>query len=641
MQQEASTFSALLEGAELMVPELFSCAWPLWSASMRSYLADPTAAAAELQAAAAIFGFLAASADELSDKQNGQVQIARAMIGELKAMIVVSDHAPSQYNPAAAESVGTSPAGLPPAPVRGRGRGRGRGTRGGRGRHSEHAGSAYTDGDTQAPLPPPAPHPQSSQSILRMQQTGLPPPQQSISHAAPPPQVAQSSMLQVPSKQKKPRRRDLSSLAEQLEEVECLETMYPDGSYDELRDKACAARREPEAEASLQPLHLRVTLPILDGCLEVNLKLPDGYPLKKPPTDAELSCRSLSREAMTQLLDMLNRTLKERHVGEQVLVRICEGLRRRANEMLHCAVSPESSTANDGSGRDAPAATATTSNSVEDKWGEKLSRKLVLNHSTHLDGLLRTLVKLDEACSRHGLVIAKMVPAQLKKYKGVASTVMSLKVREEVRKLSGFELRAHKGGTEQVVFLVIRGFDQENEAQTERQLEQLQAGIAECTATSTVRDTERASESGKAKAEADDDTSQARDEPSDAERAARKARILAFEYSGSDRGRNRNRGIDDDLGPRPQDLNASRAQQLSRANRDAHKERHEQTKALQKQRKDELEIASAERKLRANKDFMKSSGIRVGSSDKASNSKEAIGSRIKAEAMDAKQRGRI
>ena len=88
-------------------------------------------------------------------------------------------------------------------------------------------------------------------------------------------------------------------------------------------------------------------------------------------------------------------------------------------------------------------------------------------------------------------------------------------------------------------------------------------------------------------------------------------------------------------------MNASRAQQLSRANRDAHKERHEQTKALQKQRKDELEIASAERKLRANKDFMKSSGIRVGSSDKASNSKEAIGSRIKAEAMDAKQRGRI
>ena len=291
--------------------------------------------------------------------------------------------------------------------------------------------------------------------------------------------------------------------------------------------------------------------------------------------------------------------------------------------------------------RDASAAITKTSNSVEDKWGEKLSHKLVLNHSTHLDGLLPTLVKLDGACSRHGLVIAKMVPAQLKKYKGVASTVMSLKVREEVLKLSGFELRAHKGGTEQVVFLVIRGFDRENEAQTERQLEQLQAAIAECTATSTVRDTERASECGKANAEAGDNTSKSDGEASNAEREARKARILAFEYSGSDRGRNRNRGIDDDLGPRPQDLNASRAQQISRANKEAHKERHEQTKALQKQRKDELEIASAERKLRANKDFMKSSGIRVSSSDKASNSKEAIGSRIKAEAMAAKQRGRV
>ena len=55
MQQEASTFSALLEGPELMVPELFSCAWDLWRTNMYSYVADPTAAASELQAAAEIF----------------------------------------------------------------------------------------------------------------------------------------------------------------------------------------------------------------------------------------------------------------------------------------------------------------------------------------------------------------------------------------------------------------------------------------------------------------------------------------------------------------------------------------------------------------------------------------------------------
>ena len=42
-----------------------------------------------------------------------------------------------------------------------------------------------------------------------------------------------------------------------------------------------------------------------------------------------------------------------------------------------------------------------------------------------------------------------------------------------------------------------------------------------------------------------------------------------------------------------------------------------------------------------NKDFMKSSGIRGGTSDRAYNSKEVVGDRIKAAAKDAKERGRI
>ena len=129
------------------------------------------------------------------------------------------------------------------------------------------------------------------------------------------------------------------------------------------------------------------------------------------------------------------------------------------------------------------------------------------------------------------------------------------------------------------------------------------------------------------------------DDDGHADRAAAKARILALEEHRGVQGRGR--GIDDDLGPRPQDLNGSRAKQLADQTRAAHKERFEQSRLSQKQSKEMHEIASAQRKLHANKDFMKSSGIRGGTSDRAYNSKEVVGDRIKAAAKDAKERGRI
>ena len=52
------------------------------------------------------------------------------------------------------------------------------------------------------------------------------------------------------------------------------------------------------------------------------------------------------------------------------------------------------------------------------------------------------------------------------------------------------------------------------------------------------------------------------------------------------------------------------------------------------------ELASASRKLRSNKDFMKSSGIRNGTSDKAYNEKEETRLRLEAAARDAQGRGR-
>ena len=501
-----------------------------------------------------------------------------------------------------------------------------------------------------------------------------------------------------PAKQRKARRRDLSSLTEQLEEAECLETMYPDGSYDELRDHARSARREPEAAASLQALHLSVKLPLSPECssdcscarelsaadgarddghtsasdgsvsLEIRLELPEGYPLKRPPVVASLSCPSLSPAAMAQLQHEVHQMLSERQPGAQALVTICEGARRRASKLVHQVGGAGPSTA-DGSGGIASAASTLASVQrappAKDKWGEKLSRKIVLNHSTHLDGLLPTLVKLDEACSHHGLVVTKMVPAQLKRHKGAPSTAMSLQVRERALKLSGFELRAHKGMGEQIVFLVIRGFDREDEVQTEKQLGQLQAAIAECAhhqglgggsgggsgggrgsdfgsraATSTSQIPQkvigRGQANGRLGGEAGGHTDE---EPSDAERAAAKARILALEDRQN--GPGRCRGLDDDLGPRPQDLNAGRAKQMADQNKAAHKERFEQSLASQKQSKEMHELASAQRKLHANKDFMKSSGIRGGTSDKAYNSKDVTGERIMAAARDAKERGRV
>ena len=94
------SFAALLEGDELLMPELFSRAWQLWGRSMHSFSADPVASAAELQSAATIFGFLvSAGAAELSEKQRRQVQTVLQMIGSLTVLTQPEPEKPKAPEP--------------------------------------------------------------------------------------------------------------------------------------------------------------------------------------------------------------------------------------------------------------------------------------------------------------------------------------------------------------------------------------------------------------------------------------------------------------------------------------------------------------------------------------------------------------
>ena len=81
-----STFSSLLEGAELSPPELFQRAWAIWGANMRAFTADPVRAKDELGAAAMLFRFLVISEQHLTSKQIAQCNTVIAMLDSLAAL---------------------------------------------------------------------------------------------------------------------------------------------------------------------------------------------------------------------------------------------------------------------------------------------------------------------------------------------------------------------------------------------------------------------------------------------------------------------------------------------------------------------------------------------------------------------------
>ncbi|EOD11319.1 hypothetical protein EMIHUDRAFT_214623 [Emiliania huxleyi CCMP1516] len=224
-----------------------------------------------------------------------------------------------------------------------------------------------------------------------------------------------------------------------------------------------------------------------------------------------------------------------------------------------------------------------------------LPRNIVCNHSTHLDGLLPAL-----ASRRHGLVLAKLVPAQLKPFRGAPSASMRLDVCERRVKLSGFELRAHKGAAEQLVFAVVDGFRRDDEERTAGQLERLQRAIDEEGAVDeAVKELIRA-------------------------RAVRGGARAAGDPSG--------------LGPRPQELNAGRAQEIQALSKAAHKAKFDAQILRDRQAREERELSAAQRKLVANKDFMKSHVVRGGSADSVNRAR--VSGYIHSAAKDAKERGR-
>ena len=96
-----ASFGALLDGAEMPMPELFARAWALWGANMRTYTDNPAAAKSELAAAATLFGFLA-SAEELS----AQWRIFTPVLHELVAQKVEpAKYAYGSRGPSAADKL--------------------------------------------------------------------------------------------------------------------------------------------------------------------------------------------------------------------------------------------------------------------------------------------------------------------------------------------------------------------------------------------------------------------------------------------------------------------------------------------------------------------------------------------------------
>jgi len=226
---------------------------------------------------------------------------------------------------------------------------------------------------------------------------------------------------------KKGRRRDLDLLAEQLQEVECLEVVHPRGSYDELRELARAAQHDPSAAASLQPLPLSVVLDC-EGCTPLlQLELPEGYPLKRGVELRCVSCPTIDAAPMASLHSALRTWLDGQERGVEALVAVCEEARRLVRDLHGPATacndrsSPVASPPPAPCAAPRPAAAGASRGTGDGRWGAQLPRNIVCNHSTHLDGLLPALVRLSEASRRHGLVLAKLVPAQLKPFRGGSS----------------------------------------------------------------------------------------------------------------------------------------------------------------------------------------------------------------------------
>ena len=91
-------------------------------------------------------------------------------------------------------------------------------------------------------------------------------------------------------------------------------------------------------------------------------------------------------------------------------------------------------------------------------------------------------------------------------------------------------------------------------------------------------------------------------------------------------------------GPRPQELNAGRAQEIQALSKAAHKAKFDAQILRDRQAREERELSAAQRKLVANKDFMKSHVVRGGSADSVNRAR--VSGYIHSAAKDAKERGR-